>query len=665
MTPRIPAAVAAAVLVATLLGPAGAVGAPTAAAQTPAKSRLSLSSQTPWVGSGTDFVFTLKLHIDRTGLPPNATVGVTIFQPVETRSEFAETVEGRIARSIAASPSAVALGNLPPDQSGDVTVRLPLQDPQQPEDDTRIDLGASDGVFPVRVELRDASGSSLDRFVTHLVFLPGSHTGFKLGVAFVLPVQAGISLPPDGPRQVPGLDDVASGVQALDAFKSVPFLLDPSPETVAALDASSDDKAGKAVDTLRRLAVDHPVVAGPYVPVSLPGLVGSGLTEEIQAERDRGSTVLGDSLRTRADTHTWVETEPLDPESIDELVRGGVDRVVAAEPVLEPVPDLSVTLSRPFVLGGREEDVPGVVADAGLSSHFNGGANQVLEANDLLADLAVLWLDAPGSERRGVVAMPPPDWRATRPFLDTVTAGLAQNPVVEPVSLDTLFTTVSPAITSRGSALVRHPAPVPAASLGEVVPDIRQARKRLESLGSVLGGPTPTSTLLEDRLLVAESSELRNARARQGYVSAVETGIADYLGAIEMPQGRSITLTARRGQIPVTFQNRSGTPAKVIVTVQSDKLEFPDGTTRPLELARRNTTERFAVVARTSGAFPLRITLQSPDGNLLIGRARLTVRSTAASRVSLTVSFGALVFLIVWWGRHIVRGRRARRLVPT
>jgi hypothetical protein len=164
---------------------------------------------------------------------------------------------------------------------------------------------------------------------------------------------------------------------------------------------------------------------------------------------------------------------------------------------------------------------------------------------------------------------------------------------------------------------------------------------------------------------VAESSELRNARARQGYVSAVETGIADYLGAIEMPQGRSITLTARRGQIPVTFQNRSGTPAKVIVTVQSDKLEFPDGTTRPLELARRNTTERFAVVARTSGAFPLRITLQSPDGNLLIGRARLTVRSTAASRVSLTVSFGALVFLIVWWGRHIVRGRRARRLVPT
>ena len=83
-----------------------------------------------------------------------------------------------------------------------------------------------------------------------------------------------------------------------------------------------------------------------------------------------------------------------------------------------------------------------------------------------------------------------------------------------------------------------------------------------------------------------------------------------------------------------------------------------------MELARRNTTERFEVVARTSGAFPLRITLESPDGNLVIGRARLTVRSTAASRVSLAVSASALLFLIVWWGRHIVRGRRAKRLVP-
>ena len=115
---------------------------------------------------------------------------------------------------------------------------------------------------------------------------------------------------------------------------------------------------------------------------------------------------------------------------------------------------------------------------------------------------------------------------------------------------------MSPALTSRGSALVRHPAPVPPVGLGEVVGDVHQARRRLLSLATVLDGPTPGSTLLEDRLLVAESSDLRNARARQSYLTAVETGINDHLGAIEMPQGRSITLTARRGQMKVPSRMR-------------------------------------------------------------------------------------------------------------
>ncbi|MDQ4096878.1 MAG: DUF6049 family protein [Actinomycetota bacterium] len=649
-------ALAAALLVAALLGPAGASGA-----QTQARARMSLSGQSPWVGRGGEFV--LRLRIDRSGLPSNATVALTVFRPVETRSEFEQTIDGRIVRS-SLDTFTFTLGGLTADQAGDVTVRVPLQDPNQPADANRIEVGSDDGVFPLRVELRDASGTSLERFTTHLVYLPGTHTGFKLGASFVLPLTAGAALPPDGRHELPDLDGLTTAVQALEAFRAVPFVLKPSPETVAAIDASTEEKAGRALDSLRRIAADRPVVAGSYVPVNVTSLVDSGLASELDAQLARGSSVLTESLHARPDTHTWIETGPLDPESIDEIVRRGIDRVVASDSVLEAEPALSVTLSRPFVLGGREEDVPAVVADGGLTSHFNGGPNPVLQANRLLADFAVLWLDAPGSERRAVVAMPPPDWKATRAFLDTVAAGLAQHPVVEAVSLDTIFTGVSPAITSRGSALVRHPAPVPPGGLGDVADDIRDARRRLLSLASVIEAPTAGSTLLEDRLLAAESSELRTNRARQSYLSAVDAGIADHLDAIEMPQGRSITLTARRGQIPVTFQNRTGAPARVIVTVQSDKLEFPDGTTRALELARRNTTERFSVVARTSGAFPLRITLQSPDGNLLIGNTRLTVRSTAASRVSVAVSAGALLFLVVWWGRHVVRGRRARRLVP-
>jgi hypothetical protein len=48
----------------------------------------------------------------------------------------------------------------------------------------------------------------------------------------------------------------------------------------------------------------------------------------------------------------------------------------------------------------------------------------------------------------------------------------------------------------------------------------------------------------------------------------------------------------------------------------------------------------------------------------VVGRARITVRSTAASGASLVVALGAATFLAVWWGRNAMKGRRAKRLVP-
>lgn len=630
---------------------------PTTAAPAPPASRLaprlSLAFQTPYVSPGSDFM--LRLRVERT-VPATAELSVTVFRAVQTRSEFEQTLDDHIARPIAIAMPPVAIGSLAPDAAGEVTVRVP------------VDLGPVDGVFPVRVELRERGAAApLERFVTHLVHFSGNLSGPELALAVVLPVRAPVSLPPDSPRSIGALDELAASIAAMDAARGLPYALAPSPETVAALAASTDDRAERAIETLRRLATDHPVVAGPYVPVSVQALLGADLAEEVDAQLATGRSVLSEILRVQADGRTWIETEPLDPEAIDGLVQRGVERIVAAEPVLEPVPDLNVTISRPFVLAGREEDVPALSADPGLSAHFNDHPRQALQANHLLADLAVLWLDAPAAERRTVVAMAPAGWRANRAFLDTLLNGLAQSPVVEAVGLDTAFTGVSPALNSRGLGLVRRATPAPPNPVADVAAGLRQARRRLTSLGTVVSAanePVRARTVLEERLLVAQSSEVASVRARQAYIDAVEEGIADNLDAIDMPEGRSITLTARRGQIPVTFQNRTGTPVRVLVTMGSDKLEFPQGPTKEVELSRRNTTERFEVVALTSGAFPLRITLQSPDGELLIGQARLTVRSTAASRVSVAVSVGAVAFLALWWGRHVVRGRRARRLVP-
>jgi hypothetical protein len=622
----------------------------------PAKGSMTLVYQSPWVGASGDF--SLRLHVERPAGPADPELAVTIYPAVATRSEFAVTLSDKITTAPAIAPQTFPLSSLVPDGStGDVSVNLHLVD--------ALTLGKVDGVFPVRVDLRDRPGGRmLQRVTTHLVYLPIAPTGARLGMALVLPVHADAGLPPSGARQLQGVDDLAALSSGLDALRNTPVALAPTPETLATLAASSDDKAAATLKALQQRSGSVTVLAGTYVPTSLPALFAGGLTSDAMTQVVRGSDTIADTLHVRPDSRTWMAQGALDDASIALLAQRGYDRVVTRDTDLKPVTPQKLTVTEPFLLSGGKRQVPAVVADPGLSGYFDNSVPPVLAANHLLADLAVVYLDRPGTDSRGVVAMAPPTWRADRQFLDTVVAGLGQNPIAEAVSLDGLFTGVAQAKADSGRPLQRLVAPPAPGGLADMAPALRTGRTRLDALGSVLGPGTADHGNLDERLLLAESTDLRTNRQRQAYLDAVLSGIDTQRRDIRMPGGRSITLTARAAEIPVTFQNRTGVPARVVVKVQSDKLDFPRGNTQTLDLTRQNTTQRFSVVSRTSGAFPLRITLESPDGNLVIGQARLTVRSAAASGIGLVVSLGAAVFLAVWWGRHALKGRRARRLVP-
>ena len=651
-------------LMAAVLAPVAPVvpaGAAAAAAQAPGGTLVFLA-QTPWVPAGGEFV--VRFRIDRMVGAANLEVNVAVYPAVATRSEFNETLRDRLETSPLPGMAPFPVSSLTPDVNGDLTVNVRVQTPREPG--RAVSLPARDGVHPVRVELRErGAGRTVDRFVTHLTYLPEAHPGPKLGLNLIVPVHAEPALQPDGSRKLQSPDELVTLVQALDMFRGNPFALYPTAETVAALVSSTDQRATAALNGLRQVAADRPVHTGTYVPTSVSALVGGGLNGELAGQLGRATATLADLLRVRPETRTWLAQEPLDAASLAMLTSRGFDRVVVTEEHLVDLPDQLLTVTRPFVLDARPAPVPAVAADAGLAAHFVDGGNQQLQAAHLLADMAVLYLDEPPL-RRGMVALPPRTWRANRAFLESVSAGLTGNPVVEAVPLDTIFSTVTPARTPVGNnPMVRRLVVGPTGDLDQVGGEIRALRQRLDSLGSVLGAGNGVSGVLDERLLVAESADFDDAGRRRPYLSSVAAAIQGELDEIQMPTNRSITLTARRGQIPVTFQNRTGHPVKVVVRMQSDKLDFPSGDSQVLELTRLNTTERFPVVSRTSGAFPIRITLESPDGRLEVGRARLTVRSTAASSVSLGVSLGAALFLAVWWGRHALRGRRARRLVPT
>lgn len=644
-------AAAAASLVAVIghASPAGAQDAP--------RPAIRLASQTAWVGRGD--VFRLGLTAQdggRTGLE----VTVSVHRAITTRTQYQQTLDGRIQGSAFETTSA-ELAELRPDDGSVFRVELPVQDPDQPRDAGRIVL-RSGGVYPVRVELSERGGGRvLSSFVTHLVYVPDPVDGPKLSLAWVAPVHARPGHQPDGQRRLPAATASALATLAseLEQRPDVPLTLAPTPETLDSLSPGSRSADEETIARIGRVAraPDRQLLGATYVPVPLSLFAGE-LREEGTAEVTAGNERLGTLLDAEPDNQTRLVEGALTEAGLARLRDQQVERVVVPESELAPVPGQQVTFALPFELGARQgRRLEAAAADTGLARHFTSRNGAVLAAHQLLADLAVIYFDFPG-RTRGVVAVPPRSWVPNAAFLSAFLDGLAASPVVEPITLDDYFA-LPTASAGRGRPLVRAlrtGAPTPVIPAGT----IRSARLRLDAFAGILNPNEPVYGRLDRTLLVAPSLDLRPAD-RLRYARGVISQIDGELGRIRGPAQRSITLTARRGRVPITVQKDVSYPVRIVLRVQSDQLQFPGGSTRELELTRRNTTELFTVQARSSGAFPLTITLESPDGALVLATSRFTVRSTAASGTGIVLSIGAGAVLLIWWARSLFRRRAGER----
>ncbi|MBA3654375.1 MAG: hypothetical protein H0W70_09300 [Actinobacteria bacterium] len=626
-----------------------------ALAQGSAAGSIRLVGQTAWVSQGGEFALRLNAS---TRTPEDLEVAVTIYPAVGSRSAFNETLTNRV-RGSAVAVKADALSDLPVDAEGAITIRLPIQDAAQPRDPLRVRLRGP-GVYPVSVELRGVGGGrQADRFVTHLVNIPEPVTGPKLAAAMILPLAAPPALQRDGSRRLTNAWSSAlrALVAGLGSYQDVPVTVLPQPETLQALALSPRSEDRDAIAALTGAIGGRLTLASPYVRLNEPAYA-NGLEGEETAQRRRGRDVAAAVLGAPPDGGTAVIDDSLDDATANRLMDAGAARVVVRDRALAPI-NLRTTLTQPFQLRGRaNRRLPAVAADDGLAAHFTRKVAAPLAAHQLLADLAVLYFDSPGLVR-GAAALPPAAWRPTSDFMVALLDGLRSSPILLPVDAAALFAAVPAAGgPTRGAVLQRDAASAAVTALPAI--DMRRARRQLTALEGLTIGPNPAVTTLEERLLVSQSADLR-ARQRSEYLAAARAASTAQLRAIRVPENQAITLTARRGEIPVTILRDVPYPVRVLVQLSSDKLQFPAGALARLDLTRRNTTTRFTVQARTSGTFPLEVTLRSPDGKVVLSRGRFTIRSRAASGVGVVLSVSAMCFLVLWWSRHFVRARRARR----
>ncbi|MBJ7382771.1 MAG: hypothetical protein JHC66_09290, partial [Acidimicrobiia bacterium] len=130
------------------------------------------------------------------------------------------------------------------------------------------------------------------------------------------------------------------------------------------------------------------------------------------------------------------------------------------------------------------------------------------------------------------------------------------------------------------------------------------------------------------------------------------------------PISRTLTLTSRRAEVPMSFQNDTGRPLTIRLLLESDRLTFPSGSDRIIELAPNNTTLQVEVISRSPGTFPLTLTVESVDGGIVIARTRITVRSSVVSGIGVLLTAAAGVFLLLWWVTHWRRSRKNSATVP-
>jgi hypothetical protein len=667
------AAAAAVVLGATPVGAGVEPPSATTAAQDAA--RLVLTGQPAWVTVGGNLPLRLQVRGQAAGTS-GLTVSATAHEAVSSRSGFDSALQGRDLGSVLGQAE-LPLDAFPAGQDGSRTLTFPLQADDAPRDPTRLQLRRT-GVYPVEVELRQPDGTRLAGFVTPVVAVApgvngGPAIGQRLGVSWVVPIVAPPAYQADGkpdPDVVADLrPDGRLGRRAVAfANAGAPLTLAPGPETLEAWTqlAGNDPVLTTSLNALRDALGRSQVLSGPYVPIDVRSLVSGGLSNEVGSELVQGTDKLSGLLGTRVDPRTEI-ARPANDASLARLRDAGVDRVILDGADLVPRED-QFTPAQPFVIRSEQGVATAVGSDVDLQRLLDGDDPPALRAQRFLAGLSVVALEQP-NVARGVVVLEPDDWNASSALLQSTLAGLtADHPLLHPMTVDDLVATVPPA-TSGNAPVERQLAPSPVPPPPVTEREYTDAQSELAAFNALVPSPNPVSEPGNRSLLVSLSSAWTGATGRaraRAELGKIHLDVAQFVSRLRVPAVNStITLTAEKGQIPVTFLNETGQQLRVLVHLQGDKLQFPDGVDRVVDLPPRSTTVRFSVQAQSSGTFPLTLKVTSPDGALPIQQTEVKVRTTFfVTNVGLILTVGAGLFLAGWWAHDIRRRRRRRAASP-
>jgi hypothetical protein len=643
--------------------------------------RLTLVDQTPFATPKQR----IRLTIRATNLGPeplgNLDMTLSVYYPARSRSEYEQALREEPPAVFETKPYPVD-GVLDPAAERTLSIQQPI-----PE------LAAAGGsaLHPLKVQLQ-SEGIRVGLLRSVLVFVT-ERPRLPLNVSLMFVLDERVAVRPGGAladdrleRSIgPGgrLETIVATIEQIP----IPVTLVVAPLTLDQLDRMSrgyrvigstgarDAPAGSPEAERARIMLERirglarnpaiEVVPLPLASPSVPALVTAGLTSDLESQlvrgRDLASALLGVPLSTAMFRPPGAA---LSNASVGALAALDVETLLVDADTLPPPPGLILSPPATAVVdAGARGTLGAVTPDPGIESMLETDiGDPALQAQWVVGALSAIYFEQPGVDRGAAIMFGEDD--APNPellralFLRLRRASPEVSPRtswLRPVKASRLaLTTVSPPFDQRElvPSTVTNLSPTFLAELG-------RARTAIEEFESVTNQAGAFVERLKTLLLTSEGAHYtEDERDGLAFLRTVRRGVNREFDKVRPPSGTSVTLTSRRGVIPLTLTNSTGYSLRLRVTLLSPRLEFlQEGDTRLVVLDRPRQALSFPVLAQTTGRFPVRIVLRTPRG-AHIAESRIVVRSTALNTRALLITIAAALFLLFLWARRLVlRGK--------
>jgi hypothetical protein len=689
-----------------VLGVALAVPGGRAAGAGAPQNSIQLAARTPWVTADNAY-FRLVVSIQSPLPESDLELSLQLYPEVTSRSEFKASLTAPVAPVQEAQLIPLTtFGDAK--TSGTTTLSIPMdlpvttgespvatQSPTAPTLTLECDLRTPqpcDGVYPLQVALVNRLDVALSSFTTYLVNdIQPFGDALPLRVGWILPLGGSPMLGPGGAPSLDPTDEaaIADTVQQLDAYPTVGVTVQTYGETVLAIASATDAASRRLAAQLRTLTASpsHEIVGATFAPVDVVEFAHAGLAGELAEQLKVGAETLRAALSqgVALPSDPWVVDAPVDTDTLTMLAATGVQDVVLPEQDLAADSWL-FTPTEPFSLsvpgaGGATTTLDAISADPELPTHFTDSSDQVLAAENLLADLAMIYFEEPyaraptksGSfvyQPRSVAMETPAGWQTNATMLRVLLEGLKEaqeDGILQPSTVSGLFAGDPPGADTEPATrtLTASAASLVVPTDGATSQQVATARSDIAAFSSLVPSDVTETAALQDDVLGGEASDLTPADTA-ALLGLPRAQIAAAGSLITLPQGPIVDLTSSTGQIPITIESTSKVPldVRLVLSSPSPGLHFPSGSSIPLVISRKTTVEDVKVGSSTSGDFALRLALVTPEGAVPVARGNVTLRSTAISGIAIGLSAGALALLFVWWIRSSRRRRRSLRAAP-